>query len=290
MKDRIIRGTAKNGSIRYFSAVTTNLTEKSRTIHGLSPVSCAALGRMLTAASIMGIMLKNEGDKVSLQINGGGPAGPIIAVADCRGMVKGDIGNPYVDIPLKSDGKLDVGGAVGRDGRLVVIKDMGLKEPYMGQVPIVSGEIAEDLTYYFALSEQVASAVSLGVLIGRDCSVAAAGGFILQMMPDVEDYIRDIVEYRLNEIPASTKAINESGGMDAVIEELLDGMDPRMLEEYEVDYICDCSREKVERVLISMGRDELKKLADEKDTAEVCCHFCNKKYVFTRGELYNLMK
>lgn len=290
MKDKIIRGTANGGNIRYFAAITTNLVEKARVTHDCYPVSCAALGRMLTAASMMGVMLKNDKDIITLQINGGGETGSIVTTANSRGQVKGYIGNPHVNRPLNSLGKLDVGGAVGKDGSLVVIQDFGLKEPYVGQVPIVSGEIAEDITYYYAVSEQVPSAVSLGVLVDTDLKVIAAGGFILQMMPEAEDYIRDILEFRLNEIPAVTKAINETGDIGIVLDELLDGMEPKILEEYLPDFVCDCSREKVEKVLISLGKEELKKLADEEEVAEICCHFCNKKYKFTNTELYRLLE
>lgn len=289
MQDKIIRGMAKNGEVRYFAAITTSLVEKARQIHDCFPVSAAALGRILTAASMMGTMLKNSRDLITVQINGKGPAGTVIATANHEGLVKGYIDNPHVDLPLNSIGKLDVGGAVGKDGKLTVIRDMGLKEPYVGQVPIVSGEVAEDITYYYAVSEQVPSAVSLGVLVDTDYKVIAAGGFILQMMPEADDFTRDIIEFRLNEIPSVTKAISETGGLDSLLAELLDGMDPQNLEEHTPDFFCDCSKERVEKVLLSMGEAELKKLAEEDEITEVCCHFCNKKYAFTREELDELI-
>lgn len=289
MEDKIIRGTAKEGTIRYFAAVTTNLVEKSRQIHDCFPVSAAALGRMLTASSMMGIMMKNDTDLITLQINGGGQTGSIIVTANCKGNVKGYISNPHVDLPINSKGKLDVGGAVGKDGMLMVIRDMGLKEPYIGQVPIISGEIAEDITYYYAVSEQIPSAVSLGVLVDTDYKVIAAGGFIVQMMPEADDFVRDIIEFRLNEIPPVTSVIRETHSLERVLSELFDGMDPQVTEEYSTDYVCDCSREKVEKVLISLGREEILKLANEEETTEVCCHFCNKKYEFKSEELLKLI-
>lgn len=289
MKDRIIRGTAKDGQIRFFAAITTNLVEKARCIHDCYPVATAALGRMLTAAAMMGVMLKNDRDTLTVQINGGGVSGPIVTVGNNRGQVKGYISNPHIDRPLNSAGKLDVGGAVGKDGRLTVIKDMGLKEPYVGQVPIVSGEIAEDITYYLAVSEQVPSAVSLGVLVDTDNSVISAGGFIIQMMPEADDLTRDIIEYRLDEIPPVTQIIRDTKRAEDIISELLDGMNPEVLEEYEPEFHCDCSREKIEKVLISLGRGELADLANSQEITEVCCHFCNKKYEFTREDLHNLL-
>jgi molecular chaperone Hsp33 len=290
MKDRIIRGTAKDGELRFFAAVTTNLVEKARQIHDCTPVAAAALGRMLTGASIMGTMLKNDGDLITVQINGGGEAGPIVTTANNLGNVKGYISNPYIERPLNSKGKLDVGGAVGKDGRLTVIKDMGLKEPYVGNVPIVSGEIAEDITYYFALSEQTPSAVSLGVLVGTEGNVIAAGGFIVQMMPEASDFTRDIIEFRLDEIPPVTATIFEKQSSEAVLEELLDGMDPVVLEEYEPGFVCDCSRERVEKVLVSLGKEELEEMIKSEKPAELVCHFCNSKYEFTGEEIKTLLE
>jgi molecular chaperone Hsp33 len=290
MKDKIIRGIAKNGDVRFFAAITTNLVEKASKTHGCSPVASAALGRMLTAASMMGVMLKDDKDKITLQINGGGDIGGIAAIGDSKGIVKGYVLNPNVDIPLNAAGKLDVGGAVGIDGNLTVIKDMGLKEPYIGQVPIVSGEIAEDITYYFAASEQVPSAVSLGVLVDRDMSILAAGGFIIQMMPEADDFTRDILTYRLDEIPSVTEAINKDGGMNTILDELFDGMDFQILSEYEPDFICGCSKKKVEEMLLSLGKKELQDIAESEETTEVVCHFCNKRYNFTREEIYELLK
>jgi molecular chaperone Hsp33 len=290
MKDRIIRGTAKDGELRFFAAVTTNLVEKARQIHDCTPVAAAALGRMLTGASMMGTMLKNDGDLITVQINGGGEAGPIVTTANNLGNVKGYISNPYIERPLNSKGKLDVGGAVGKDGRLTVIKDMGLKETYVGNVPIVSGEIAEDITYYFALSEQTPSAVSLGVLVGTEGNVIAAGGFIIQMMPEASDFTRDIIEFRLDEIPPVTATIFEKKSSEAVLEELLDGMDPVVLEEYEPDFVCDCSRERVEKVLVSLGKEELEEMMKSEKPTELICHFCNSKYEFTGEEIRSLLE
>lgn len=289
MKDRIIRGTAQNGEIRFFAAATSNLVEKARNIHNCTPVAAAALGRMLTAASMMGVMLKNDNDTITVQINGKGEAGPVVAVGNNRGVVKGYISNPNIIRPLNSSGKLDVGGAVGVDGMLTVIKDMGLKEPYVGQVPITSGEIAEDITYYFAASEQVPSAVALGVLVDTDNTVISSGGFIIQMMPEASEFTRDILEYRLDEIPPVTQMIGTREKLEDILYELLDGMDMKVLCEYEPDFICECSRERVERALLSLGEEELNNIAREEENTELVCHFCNKKYKFTRDEIYELI-
>lgn len=290
MKDKIIRGISEDGYIRFFGAVTTNLVEKARVIHNCSPVSIAALGRVLTASSIMGVMLKNDKDKLTVQINGGGEAGAITVVSNSKGIVKGYITNPNVERALNSRGKLDVGGAVGKNGNLIVIKDLGLKEPYVGQVPLVSGEIAEDFTYYFAISEQVPSAVSLGVLVDTDRTVISAGGFIIQLMPDAPEHIRDIIEYRLDEIPPVTKSIYENGNINSIIDELLDGMNMKVYQEYDIDFSCECSKYKIEKVLISLGANELNRLKKEQEITEVCCDFCNKKYIFTSKDIDNLLK
>lgn len=290
MADRIIRGTAMNDQIRFFAAETSNLVEHARIIHDCSPVATAALGRMLTAVSMMGTMLKNDEDLMTIQINGGGEAGSIVVTGNNKSHVKGYISNPHIESSLNARGKLDVGGAVGKEGSLTVIYDMGLKEPYVGQVPIVSGEIAEDITYYFAVSEQIPSTVSLGVLVDTDRSVAAAGGFILQMMPEAEDSVRDILEYRLDEIPSATSTINSTGSIDKLLDELFDGMEPHVMEEYSPVFFCECNRDKVKKVLISLGDKELRRLAEEDEKTELCCQFCNKKYVFTRDEIYAILK
>lgn len=289
MEDKIIRGTAKDGEVRFFAAVTTGLVEKARGIHNCTPVTAAALGRMLTAASMMGTMLKNDTETITVQINGKGDAGSIVTVANNMGMVKGYVGNPNADRELNKVGKLDVGGVVGTDGVLTVIKDMGLKEPYVGQVPIVSGEIAEDITYYFALSEQVPSAVSLGVLVDKDLKVISAGGFIIQMMPEADDFTRDIIGYRLDEIKSVTQTILKANSAEEILYELLDGMDMKVLEEYKPDFYCGCSRSKVEKTLISLGKSELEDMAKSEDPIEVVCHFCNKKYTFTGKEIEKMV-
>lgn len=290
MKDRIIRGTAQNGEVRFFAAVTTELVEKASKIHNCSPVAAAALGRMLTGASIMGTMLKNDRDTVTVQINGGGEAGPIVTVGNNKGRVKGYISNPEIYRELNEAGKLDVGGAVGKEGRLTVIKDMGLKEPYVGQVPIVSGEIAEDITYYFAVSEQTPSAVALGVLVDTDDKVISAGGFIIQMMPEASEFTRDIIGFRLDEIPPVTQMIKTRENAEDILLELLDGMNPKVLEEYEPGFYCDCDKKRVEKVLISLGEEELSRLAHEEEHTEIVCHFCNKKYGFSSCELLELLE
>lgn len=290
MNDKIIRGTAKDGEIRFFAAVTTELVEKASRIHSCTPTAAAALGRMLTATSMMGTMLKNEKDSITVKINGGGEAGSIIAVGNCSGAVKGYISNPDLHTPLNNAGKLDVGGVVGKDGYLTVIRDMGLKEPYVGQVPIVSGEIAEDITYYYAVSEQVPSAISLGVLVGPNNEVISAGGFIIQMMPEANDFTRDIVEFRLDEIPPVSKMIQERDSVEDILSELLDGMDPRVLEEYTPEFKCECSVEKIERMLLSLGKEELTELSKQDKDTEIVCHFCNEKYTFKPESINDLLK
>ncbi|KPU42199.1 33 kDa chaperonin [Oxobacter pfennigii] len=288
MKDRIIRGTAAGGELRFFAAITTQIVEEARKIHNTTPVASAALGRMMTAASMMGTMLKNDRDRLTVQINGGGEAGQIVTVSDNKGNVKGYISNPNIARPLNAEGKLDVGGAVGTDGRLTVIRDLGLKEPYVGYVPIISGEIAEDITYYFASSEQVPSAVALGVLVDTDNSVVAAGGFMIQAMPEASEFTRDILEFRLDEIPPVTQMIKDGGKAEDIIAELLDGMDPKIQEEYEPEFICDCSKKKVERLLLSLGHEELESMEKEEKETEVVCHFCNTKYHFSQKDIREL--
>ena len=289
MKDNITSAITHDGSIRVIAADTTGLCNRAQELHRMSPVCCAALGRALTGAAILGRMLKGYDDSVTLQFNGGGPIGRVVAVSDGRSSVKGYVDNPLVDLPLRPDGKLDVGGAVGRFGMLSVIKDLNMKEPYVGQTPLVSGEIAEDLTRYFADSEQLPTAVALGVLVDRDYSVRAAGGFVIQLPGAAEEDINR-VEKVISEIPAVTQMLSSGETPRDIVERLLAGYEIDYFEDMETKYFCDCSRERMERALISVGEKELRALIEEDGRAELCCHFCNNKYEFDRPQLETLLE
>lgn len=290
MSDKLVRATAQNGNIRVLAAITTELVNEGVKIHGCAPTAAAALGRMLTAGSIMGAMLKSEKDTVTLQISGGGEAKGVVVSAYSDASVKGYIGNPAVDLPANSKGKLDVGGAIGKNGNLVIIKDMGLKEPYVGQVPIYSGEIGEDIAYYFTVSEQTPSAVGLGVLVDTDLSIKAAGGFIIQMMPGSDELTADLLTYRLEEIPSITQMISNGMSIEDILNCIFEDMDLKILDNCTPAYKCDCSRERVERALISIGKKDLEEIYNEGKEEELKCHFCNKKYKFTNEEIGNLLK
>lgn len=293
MEDKIIRAVAKDGTIRIIAGTTRNLVEKARELHECTPVAAAALGRMLTAGALIGTTLKSEKEVVTLRINGGGEAEGVTVTAYEGGIVKGFIGNPYGDRPLNEKGKLDVGGYIGKNGNLVIIKDLGMKDPYVGQVPIFSGEIAEDLAYYYTVSEQTPSAVSLGVLVDTDYSIKVAGGLIIQMMPGADEFLADIITFRLQEIPSITVMLNEGKTIEDILNYLFDDMGLKILEEVKPEFKCNCEREKVEKALISIGEKELKEIYEEGKDEEIKCHFCNKKYVFTKeqiGELLNKAK
>lgn len=290
MKDTIITATAKDGMVRIIAGSTTNLVEKARDIHGCTPVAAATLGRLLTAGALLGSTLKSEKDVTTLKINGGGDAEGVVVTAYKDGIVKGYIGNPYGDLPLNSKNKLDVGGYVGKNGNLIIIKDLGLKDPYVGQVPIFSGEIAEDLAYYFTVSEQTPSAVALGVLVNTDYSIKSAGGFIVQMMPGADELLADVITYRLEEIPSITTLLDEGKTIKEIIEYIFDGMDLKILEEVEPEFKCNCSREKVEKALISIGEKDLKEIASEGKDEELKCHFCNASYIFTKEDIEKILQ
>lgn len=284
----------KSGSYRAYITVSTELVEAARAVHGTEPVATAALGRTVTAAGIMGIMLQGEGDKLTVKIGCDGPVQEILATAYPSGSVKGYIAHPEVDLPLReSDGKLDVGRAVGA-GNLTVIKDLGLKEPYVGRVELVSGEIAEDFTNYFAASEQQPSSVALGVLIAPDRSVAAAGGLIVQVLPGAEDRCIDRLESQLRYLPPVTELISQAGNVRGLMDLIFLGMPdmymPEVLGERNIFWECDCSRERMERALISIGRRDLRRLIDEDHSAELTCHFCRRQYKFSETELQKLFE
>jgi molecular chaperone Hsp33 len=290
MGDKLVRATAQNGSVRIFGAITTELVNKAVKIHNCAPTAAAALGRMLTAGSLMGAMMKSENETLTLQISGGGEAQGVVVTAYSNGSVKGYIGNPNVDLPANSHGKLDVGGAIGLNGNLLVIRDMGLKEPYVGQVPIYTGEIGDDLAYYFTTSEQTPSAVGLGVLVDKDLSVSSAGGFIIQMMPGASELVADLVTYRLEEIPSITQFIEKGMTIEEILNFIFDDMDLNILDSLIPSFECDCSRERVEKALISIGRMDLEEIHSEGKAEEIKCHFCNSAYVFTSEEIGELLK
>ena len=289
MEDKIIKATAKDGMVRIIGGITTNLVNEGTKIHECTPVASAAFGRMMTAAALMGSTLKGEKEIITLKINGGGEINGITVTAHNDCTIKGLIGNPYVDRPLNEKGKLDVGGAIGTNGLLYVIKDLGLKDPYVGQVPIQTGEIGDDFAFYFTVSEQTPSAVSLGVLVDKDLSIKCAGGFIVQMMPGADELLADVITYRLQEIPPITTMINQGKTIEEILEYIFEGMDLKILESIKPEYKCDCSRERVEKALISIGKAELQNLYDEGKEEEIVCNFCNKKYKFTKEDIGKLM-
>ncbi len=289
MNDYIIRATAANDQIRAFAAVTTEMVETAREHHNTSPVATAALGRLLTAGAMMGSMMKGEKDVLTLQIKAGGPLQGITVTADSQGNVKGYVGNPDVCIPANSKGKLDVAGAVG-PGFLTVIKDMGLKEPYSGQVMLQTCEIAEDLTYYFATSEQVPSAVGLGVLMNKNNTVRQAGGFIVQLMPFAEEDVISKLEQNVQKINSVTNLLEEGHTPESLLEKVLEGFDVQINEKMDSRFHCNCSKERVAKALISIGRKELNEMIQEGKPIEMNCHFCNTNYNFTVEELKEILR
>ncbi len=289
MKDYVIRATAGNGQLRAFVGITTNMVEEARKMHETSKVATAALGRTLTATSIMGLMMKNKGDKVSVIIKGGGPIGTILTTSDANGIVKGYVSNPKVEVQDYENGKLNVAAAVGTNGVVKVIKDLGLREPYNGAYPLVSGEIAEDFTHYFALSEQTPSVVALGVLT-TEYEVQFAGGFIVQLMPDATDETIDKLEQNIAKLESVTNMLQEGQKPEEILEIVLDGLEPRILDTKEVGFKCECSKDKVQEALVSIGKVALKEIIEEDKQAEVGCQFCNSKYNYTEQELTDILE
>lgn len=287
--DYIVRAMAAGGQIRAFAAITRETVETARKNHNTSPVATAALGRLLTGGAMMGVMMKGDKDLLTLRIQGDGPIQGITMTADAYGNVKGYVGNPNVLIPANARGKLDVSGAVGH-GFLQVIMDMGLKEPYNGQVMLQTGEIAEDLTYYFATSQQVPSAVGLGVLMERDNTVRRAGGFIVQLMPFAEEETVARLERQVGEISSVTTLLDQGHTPETLLEILLEGMKPEISEKTETRFYCNCSKEKVSRALISVGRKDLREMIEDGREVEMNCHFCNTNYVFSVEELKELYR
>ncbi|MBE5964393.1 MAG: Hsp33 family molecular chaperone HslO [Lachnospira sp.] len=289
MNDYIVRAMAANGMIRAFAATTREITEHARAIHNTSPVATAALGRLLAAGAMMGVMMKGDKDLLTLQIRGDGPIEGIIVTADNKANVKGYVFNPNVIIPANEKGKLDVRAAVG-NGILNVIRDVGLKEPYVGQTVLVSGEIAEDITYYYATSEQTPSSVGLGVLMNRDNTVKQSGGFIIQLMPNVTDEIIDQLEKRITEINSVTQMLEKGMSPEDILEYILGDMELEITDKIPTKFYCNCTKERVEKAIISIGRDDIQEMIDEDKPIEVNCHFCNTAYNFSVDELKGMLK
>ena len=289
MADYIVRATAAGSQIRAFAATTRDLVEHARAAHNTSPVATAALGRLLTAGSMMGVMMKGEKDLLTLQVKAGGPLEGITVTADSKGNVKGYVGNPNVILHANDKGKLDVAGAVGV-GFMNVIKDMGLKEPYVGQTVLQTSEIAEDLTYYFATSEQVPSSVGLGVLMEKDNTVKQAGGFIIQLMPFTEEKVISQLEENLKNVTSVTTMLEEGHTPESLLETLLKGFDIEINETIPTQFYCNCDKDRVEKALIRVGRKELQEMIDEGKEIELNCHFCNRNYIFSVEELKSILK
>lgn len=283
--DSLVRGNSIDGTIRVFAAITTDLVNEAHRIHDTSATASAALGRLLTAAAIIGSQLKSEDDSVTLQINGDGPLGRLIAVTDSSSHVRGYAENPHADLPENDNGKLDVGKAVG-NGFLSVIRDLGLKEPYIGRIPLTTGEIAEDLTYYYAKSEQIPTAIALGVLVDTDLSIKAAGGYMIQLMPEATEETADKLTELVMSLPPITDMVD--GGMSAedIAFAVTDGFDIMLSNDaVSPKYECKCSRERMERALISIGKKEIREIIEEQGCAEMCCQFCDNKYMFSKKQL-----
>ena len=286
---RIVRTISEDASVVCSAIDGRDIAARIEEIHRTSAVCTAALGRLALGASLLGFGLKGENDSLTMRLAGGGPAGTLIAVADSYGNVKAYVQNPVVEIPLNSVGKLDVRGAVGTDGTLSVIKDMGMGEPYSGQIPIVSGEIAEDITSYLATSEQVPSVCALGVLVNPDLTVAQAGGFLIQLLPFAPESAIEAIEKNIKEMQSVTQLLSQGMTPEDIAMRALEGLNPNVLDDFEVNYKCDCTKERVERALISLGNDQLDELAQDEVT-EVKCHFCDKVYHFSREEVLALKK
>ena len=291
MKDYVIKATSGNGQVRAYVGITKNLVQTARDNHNTIKVATAALGRTLTATTMMGLMMKNDNDELSVIIKGGGPIGTILTTADSKGNVKGYVQYPDlngVQVEDYPNGKLNVAGAVGKEGYVKVIKDLGLREPYVGSYPLVSGEIAEDFTHYFALSEQTPSVVSLGVLT-TDTTVEQAGGLIVQLMPDATEETIATLEQNVAKLKSVTTMLSEGMTPDDILNVVLEGLDPKILDICDVKFDCNCSKERIKKVLISLGRETLTEIIEEDKQAEISCHFCNSAYHYTEEELREIL-
>ncbi len=289
MTDYIVRATAANNQIRAFAATTKETVEAARQAHNTSPLATAALGRLLTGGAMMGSMMKNDSDMLTIQIKGDGPIGGLTVTADSKGNVKGYVEHPEVMLPPNAQGKLDVAGALGI-GLISVIKDMGLKEPYVGQTILQTSEIAEDLTYYFATSEQVPSSVGLGVLMEHDNTVKQAGGFIVQLMPFVDDDVVDRLEANIKKISSVTSMLDKGMTPEEILEEVLDGFEVEVKDTMPAQFYCNCTKERVEKAIISIGKKDIQEMIEDGKPIEVNCHFCGKSYEFSVEELKTLIK
>jgi len=290
MSDQIVRGMTADGYVKVVGITTTETVETARQMHRLLPMATAALGRVLTAASMMGNMQKTEDGSVTLQFKGGGPLGTVLAVSDWEGNVRGFVDNPAVDLIERYPGKLDVGAAVGNDGMLTVIRDLRMKEPYIGSVPLVSGEIAEDIASYYVHSEQIPTACALGVLLNPDQSVQTAGGYLIQILPGAPDHIIDQIEQSIEAIGNVTSILASGATAEDMLQMLFVGMDLRILETTPIEYRCYCSRERVEATLISLGTEELEQIVRDQETVTVSCQFCDTDHVFTPENVQELLE
>lgn len=290
MKDQLVRAISRDGTVNAVAVTTRYLTEEARQIHHTLPVATAALGRALAAASMMGNALKDSGSSVSLQFRGGGPLGLVLAISDNLGNVRGTVGDPSVDLPLRPDGKLDVGAAVGTEGTLTVIRDLKMKEPYVGSVALLSGEIADDLAAYFVESEQIPSACGLGVLVDRDQSVRAAGGYLIQLLPGAGEDVISRVEGGVLAAGAVTKLLEGNDDPEKMLRTILSDFDVEILETSPIAYRCDCSRDRMRRALLSLGSQELRTILESDGQADLSCRFCGSHQLFDRKELEELLK
>jgi len=290
MESKYIRGMSGNQMIRFVMVNSTGVVEKARSLHDTTPVATAALGRTLTAASMLGLLLKGHKETVSIQVKGNGPARTVYATADSNGNVKGYIGNPLVDVPFKTDGKLDVGAAVGTDGEMIIIRDFGLKEPYVGRSKLTTGEIAEDLVSYFMTSEQQPSAISLGVSVTKNAMVEAAGGLLIQPLPNIDEETLTLLETTLAKMRPISDMVREGLTPEEIISEVLFNFKISVLDQGYVNFECDCQIERIEKGLISLGEKELLEIIEEDGHAETSCHFCNKKYTFDKEALESLLE
>ena len=290
MSDQLVRAISKDGFVKAVAVSTRDLTERARQIHHTTPVATAALGRTLAAASMLGNALKGDGASVTLQIKGDGPLGTILAVSDNEGNVRGKVDDPAVDLPLRPDGKLDVGAAVGHEGMLTVIRDLNMKDPYVGSVSLLGGEIAEDLAAYFVESEQIPTACGLGVLVDRDRSVLTAGGYLIQLLPGAGEEIVSRVERGIMAAGSVTALLKADSDPESLLRRVMPDFELEILEKSPVEYRCYCSRERMEKALISLGPEEMRSLIDEQGSAEMTCRFCDSVQKFTREDLEGLLE
>ncbi|MDO4744598.1 MAG: Hsp33 family molecular chaperone HslO [Clostridia bacterium] len=290
MADKLTKAVTTNGLIRIYAVNSKGIVEAAHSFHKTLPLASAALGRLLTGAILMGSMMKEEESSLTLQLHGDGPLGRVLAVANSKGEVKGYVENPFADLPLNRLGKIDVGEGVGKNGYLSVVKDLKMKEPYIGQVPISTGEVGDDLAFYFAQSEQVPSLVALGVLVDRDFSIKQAGGFIVQIMPDCDEFNLKKFEKSAENITSVTAMLEKGLSNEELIREVMKDFEVEILEEIDVDYVCDCCDERMQRAIVSLGKSEIRDIIDEQGEAEIVCQFCNKAYLYDKSALEEMLE